>query len=141
MTTPVTAIQTTVDTKVCLGHEVHVKKCFSREEVREESAKVLDDYSKRVTVVSSKTHMIEKTEKRKLIGTKKIYDLYITFFHVNNEASCNHFKLQNEATKTEHSLEIDRFFDALEEPVSPSIASINSIRNELLAVLPELANA
>lgn len=112
--------------KYCMGHEVHVKKCSSREDVREASANILAEYDQKMDISSASTHMVEKKEKRKLLGKKKVYDLFIKFFHNNNVVACNKFHLKEVASKTVENTDgndttIDKtvdvtedFFDALE---------------------------
>lgn len=113
-----------VEVKHCLGHETHVKKCSKREEVREESSKVLANYATKAAVLSSKTHMVEGTEKRKFLGSKKIYDLFITFFHKNDTSACNHFSIEKVAVikqKTEldttDTKSNDVYFDTVDQSI------------------------
>jgi len=83
-----------LEQKHCLGHEAHVRTCYNREDVRQESSNVLADFSKDVTILSSKTHMLETSEKKRFLGSRKVYDLFITYIHKDNTNACQHFNVE-----------------------------------------------
>lgn len=111
----------TIEVKHCQGHETHVKKCYSREEVREVSAEILSQYEEKKGIISSTTYMVEGKEKRKLFGHKKVYDLYLKYTHRDDHKKCDNFTtekmtvISNIAKKSEAEEAVeDVFFDALE---------------------------
>lgn len=111
----------TIDVKHCQGHETHVKKCYSREEVREVSAEILNNYQQKKGIIKSSTYMVEGKEKRRFFGNKKVYDLYLKFQHRDDHKKCDNFTVEKmtvitktvEKNPAEQAVE-DVFVDALE---------------------------